>query len=159
MSGRLSNGHRQRLSNGHRQRWLGRVTAILAVVILAPCLYGFSAKFAEFVATAQHDELGVFAILPVFNYTLASLGFVMLMIWAMFQGMFRDIEQPKYTMLEQEAMLDGELPDRDDEDDRGSDDGPDAPPFDDPDAGGSTRSEPTYEGERSRELVGAGQHD
>jgi hypothetical protein len=42
------------------------------------------------------------------NYLLASLGFFCLFLWAILHGMFRDIEQPKTTMLETERMLDEE---------------------------------------------------
>ena len=42
------------------------------------------------------------------NYLLASLGFFFLFCWAIYHGMFRDIEAPKYTMLENERMLDDE---------------------------------------------------
>ena len=42
------------------------------------------------------------------NYLLASLGFFFLFCWAIGHGMFRDIERPKYTMLENERRLDVE---------------------------------------------------
>ena len=50
----------------------------------------------------------MFAITPVVNYLLASLGFFCLFFWAIYQGMFRDIEAPKFTMLENERRLDEE---------------------------------------------------
>ena len=49
------------------------------------------------------DVDGVFAITPIVNYLLASLGFFFLFCWAIRHGMFRDIERPKYTMLENRA--------------------------------------------------------
>ncbi len=82
-------------------------TLILAVVILLPAAYGFGRKFYELVILTG-DEEGAFAIVPIANYLLASLGFAMLFVWAMFQGMFRDIEKPKETMLANEAKLDAE---------------------------------------------------
>jgi nitrogen fixation-related uncharacterized protein len=42
----------------------------------------------------------------VVNYLLASLGFFCLLMWAALNGMFRDLEQPKYNMLENERELD-----------------------------------------------------
>jgi hypothetical protein len=39
------------------------------------------------------------------NYLLASIGFLCMLIWAAANGMFRDIEQPKYRMLEVEEQL------------------------------------------------------
>ena len=40
------------------------------------------------------------------KYLLASLGFFCLLMWAALNGMFRDLEQPKYNMLENERELD-----------------------------------------------------
>ena len=43
------------------------------------------------------------------NYLLASAGFFCLLVWAAWNGMFRDIEKPKDEMLANEALLDREL--------------------------------------------------
>jgi hypothetical protein len=67
---------------------------LLALVILVPALLGFGKKFLEFLALIG-DEEGSFAVAPVLNYLLASLGFLLLFFWAIFHGMFRDIEKPK----------------------------------------------------------------
>jgi hypothetical protein len=88
-------------------RRLNTITTILAVFILLPACYGFGRKFYELVSLVG-DEEGSFAVMPVANYLLASLGFAMLFLWAMIHGMFRDIEQPKVTMMENEARLDAE---------------------------------------------------
>jgi hypothetical protein len=85
-----------------------RRTLVFALVILIPCLYGFGRKFAELVALVRGDVDGAFAITPVMNYLLASVGFFFLFCWAIAHGMFHDIEQPKRTMLENERMLDDE---------------------------------------------------
>lgn len=89
----------------HENRARSVATSILAVVILVPALYGFGSKFAEFLALVG-DEDGAFTVVPILNYLLASLGFLMLFGWAMLHGMFRDIEKPKYQMLETERTLD-----------------------------------------------------
>ncbi len=83
-------------------------TIVLALIILVPCLLGFGNKFKEFILLFRGDVDGVFAITPIMNYLLASLGFFCLFLWAILQGMFRDLEQPKKTMLENERMLDDE---------------------------------------------------
>lgn len=83
-------------------------TLILALVILIPSMLGFANKFREFIALFRGDVDGVFAISPILNYLLASLGFFCLFLWAILHGMFRDIEQPKRSMLETERMLDDE---------------------------------------------------
>lgn len=85
-----------------RRPW---VTGLLAVVILVPALVGFGKKFLEFLSLIGNEE-GSFAVAPVLNYLLASMGFLLLFGWAVLHGMFRDIEQPKVDMLRREALLD-----------------------------------------------------
>ncbi len=82
------------------------VTIVFGVVILVPCLMGFVVKFGELVALTKDPEDGGFAITPVINYLLASAGFFFLLLWAALNGMFRDLERPKYLMLENERELD-----------------------------------------------------
>ena len=77
-------------------------------MILVPSLLGFANKFREFILLYRGDVDGVFAITPIMNYLLASLGFFFLFCWAICHGMFRDLEGPKYAMLENERMLDEE---------------------------------------------------
>lgn len=90
--------------NGSRLRII--VNLLFAAAILLPSLWGFSMKFREFVLLARGDVEGVFAVTPVINYLLASMGFLLLFGWAAANGMFHDIEQPKRTMLETEQRLD-----------------------------------------------------
>jgi hypothetical protein len=79
---------------------------IMTVIILVPTMTGFVMKFIEFVHTFRSGSEGVFAITPMTNYLLASLGFLCLLVWATLNGMFHDVERPKYTMLETEKRLD-----------------------------------------------------
>lgn len=81
-------------------------TILFAIVILVPSCLGFANKFREFLLLYRGQVDGVFAITPIVNYLLASLGFFFLFCWAIGHGMFGDIEQPKYTMLENERRLD-----------------------------------------------------
>jgi len=83
-------------------------TIVFALVILIPSFLGFANKFREFLMIYRGEVDGVFAITPIVNYLLASLGFFFLFCWAIGHGMFRDIEQPKYTMLDNERRLDVE---------------------------------------------------
>jgi len=82
------------------------VMLAMALAVLVPCLLGFGTKFLEFIALYRGDSEGAFAISPILNYLLASFGFLLLFGWAALGGMFHDIEAPKYTMLENEALLD-----------------------------------------------------
>ncbi|MEI8368483.1 MAG: hypothetical protein WCJ31_08605 [Planctomycetia bacterium] len=87
-----------------RQAW---VTAAMAVLILIPSLYGFAGKFVEFVHIYRGTSGGEFAVAPILNYLLASAGFFCMLLWAAWNGMFRDVEKPKVDFLENEARLDG----------------------------------------------------
>ena len=82
------------------------VTLIFAVVILIPSMAGFVMKFMELIHLTQGEADGGFAITPVVNYLFASLGFFFLLLWAACNGMFQDLEKPKFTMLENEERLD-----------------------------------------------------
>jgi hypothetical protein len=82
------------------------ILLVMALAVLLPSLYGFGTKFLEFIALYRGDVEGAFAITPILNYLLASLGFACLFVWAALAGMFRDVEGPKWTMLENEALLD-----------------------------------------------------
>jgi hypothetical protein len=83
------------------------LTALLAVVILVPALIGFGTKFREFLALVRFEE-GAFTVVPILNYLLVGAGFLLLFLWAILHGMFRDIERPKFTMLANERRLDAQ---------------------------------------------------
>ena len=88
------------------------ITIVFGVLILIPSMLGFIMKFRELMtltklaALTEGSEDGGFAITPVINYLLASAGFFFLLLWAAVNGMFRDLEKPKYVMLENERELD-----------------------------------------------------
>jgi hypothetical protein len=85
----------------------GRLSTILfALLILTPCALAFGSKFKVLLLLAKGDAEGLFALSPIANYLLASLGFLCLFVFGIGQGMFRDIESPKRDMLEQERLLD-----------------------------------------------------
>lgn len=93
-------------------RWRSRATLLLAVVILVPSCWGFGSKFIEFIAIYRGEVDGAFAVAPILNYLFASMGFLLLFAWAARNGMFHDIERPKYWMLENEARLDHQAKNR-----------------------------------------------
>jgi hypothetical protein len=105
LSGAVKKGAtKKRLSNR------AAVTILLAVLILVPSMVGFVNKFVEFFNVSQESGAGLFAVAPMLNYILASLGFLCMLVWAAFNGMFHDIERPKFDMLENEALLNGGKP-------------------------------------------------
>ncbi|MCA9065501.1 MAG: cbb3-type cytochrome oxidase assembly protein [Planctomycetaceae bacterium] len=93
---------------GTRGHWVYTVPIIFLVLLVVPAGAGFVLKFRELVdlQSGQSGMDGGFAITPVVNYLLASLGFFFLLLWATLNGMFRDLEKPKYAMLENEWELD-----------------------------------------------------
>ncbi len=82
------------------------ITVVFGLIILIPSLLGFILKFGEMIALTDVVSDGGFAVTPVINYLLASTGFFFLLLWAACNGLFRDLEQPKYVMLENERKLD-----------------------------------------------------
>ena len=91
------------MTDRRKQFW---VTMAMAVLILIPSMYGFVGKFVEFVHIYRGSEGGGFAVAPIANYLLASAGFFCMLLWAAWNGMFRDVERPKIDMLENEMRLD-----------------------------------------------------
>ncbi len=88
-------------------RWRSLLFHVLAVsFFLVPAGVGFTVKYLDLLILFGAGEEGAFAIVPIMNYLLSSLGFFMLFFWAVRHGMFRDIEQTKYRMLETERDLD-----------------------------------------------------
>lgn len=75
------------------------------IVLIAGCFFCW--KFYDLVMVAMYVPDGAFAVTPIVNYLLAGLGFLCMLGWAGFNGMFHDIEQPKQTMLDNEHQLDG----------------------------------------------------
>lgn len=84
------------------------VNFLLGVPILLVSMIGFGLKFLELINLTQGETDGGFAVTPVVNYLLASAGFLCLLLAAALNGMFNDIEKPKYLMLENEKRLDAE---------------------------------------------------
>lgn len=82
------------------------VNFVIGVPILIVSMVGFGIKFLELINLTQGEADGGFAVTPVVNYMLASAGFLCLLLAAALNGMFNDIEKPKYLMLENEKRLD-----------------------------------------------------
>ena len=82
-------------------------TIFFLVVLLLPASIGFGIKLYEFMAVASGPTAeGTFMLVPVLNYFIVFMGMLCLLAWATTNGMFRDIEKPKYDMLETERELD-----------------------------------------------------
>jgi hypothetical protein len=88
---------------GRRQKWF---TIIFAIVIFIPCALGFGNKFVELVQLSHGDAEGRFAITPVVNYLLATLGFLCMFGWGALRGTFHNIEGAKQKMLDDDMRID-----------------------------------------------------
>jgi hypothetical protein len=88
-------------------QWRSFLFHVIAIAFfLVPAGVGFTVKYLDLLILFGSGEEGAFAIVPIMNYLLSSLGFFMLFFWAVRHGMFRAIEQAKRDMLEQERELD-----------------------------------------------------
>lgn len=78
----------------------------VAMVLTAGSAFIF--KLCEFYYTATTKGTQALAsfLIPVLNYLIVALGFASLFLWAYFSGQFRDIEAPKYRMLEMQREID-----------------------------------------------------
>jgi cbb3-type cytochrome oxidase maturation protein len=76
------------------------------VILVAGTAFIF--KLIEFVHTATTtgpDAMGSF-LMPVLTYLLVAAGYLLLFLWAYASGQFRDVEGPKYRMLEMQDEID-----------------------------------------------------
>ena len=81
------------------------ITGLTIAIFIVPAGVGFGNKFLELVYLAMHEEAS-FTIMPILNYLLASLAFFALFFWAVWHGMFHDVESPKMEMMDREHFLD-----------------------------------------------------
>ena len=86
-----------RTTTKSRTRTAYHVFFVLAVSC-AGCMFIF--KLFSFMKTIKKDELAGFAFDPLIVYGFVAMGFILLLAWAYLTGQFRDIESPKYEMLE-----------------------------------------------------------
>ena len=84
-------------TNQKRNRRLVHVFFVVAVTV-AGCMFTY--KLFSFLKTIRKDELAGFAFDPIIIYGMVAMGFLFLLFWAFLTGQFRDVERPKYDMLE-----------------------------------------------------------
>lgn len=70
----------------------------VSAVFVAGCMFTY--KLFAFLTTIRKDELAGFAFDPIVIYGIVAFGFFCMLLWAFLTGQFRDIERPKYEMLE-----------------------------------------------------------
>lgn len=95
--------HPHRLSTTHKfLLW------IFFLGLFVPGGVGFIQKLILFIKSFHDSQEGGFTILPVLTYLIVAAGMMLLFFWAVSHGMFRNIEEPKFTQLDLERQLDEE---------------------------------------------------
>jgi len=89
------------------RRPTARTVAVVgfAAAILLIAGFGFIYKMTEFALTIVKDDIEGFGAVAVAIYLIGILPIVFITLWAILTGRFRDIERPKYRMLELNADL------------------------------------------------------
>jgi O-antigen/teichoic acid export membrane protein len=79
-------------------------TAVIALstVVVLMAAAGFAYKMAEFAETILKDDLHGFGVSAIVTYLIGMFALLFLNVWAFLRGYFRDLEGPKYRMLEME---------------------------------------------------------
>jgi hypothetical protein len=86
----------------------GKTLVVFALTIGVMVFAGlaFVYKMAEFAMTMVGDEVIGFGAVAVATYLLGMLPLLLLTLWAVATGRFRDIERPKFRMLELQDEID-----------------------------------------------------
>jgi len=86
-------------------RWFMWIFGPLVIVVAGTAFIFKLIEFITVATTEGPDAMGTFLI-PVMNYLLVAAGFLCLFLWAYFTGQYRDVEAPKYRMLEMQHEID-----------------------------------------------------
>ncbi|MBU6282503.1 hypothetical protein KGQ64_09705 [bacterium] len=89
----------------------GLVLFLLTVAVMFVAGGAFFYKMTEFVVTMARGDVEGFGAVAVATYVVGMLPLLLLTIWAVLSGHFRDVERPKFRMLELDAEIErgGEL--------------------------------------------------
>jgi len=81
---------------------------LFSAILLVTAGSAFIMKLIDFIITATTDGANALAsfLIPVLNYLLVATGFVCLFLWAWVKGHFRNVEAPKYRMLQMQRQID-----------------------------------------------------
>ena len=80
---------------------IGLIVFCSAVLIVSATAFIY--KLTEFSMTIVRDGLEGFGIVAVSVYLVGLVGLLLLNLWAWSKGYFRNLEAPKFRMLEMEA--------------------------------------------------------
>jgi hypothetical protein len=101
ISGRKEGGGGSARARRQRRRAVRQLTVMLfAVLVLTVAGLAFVYKMTEFAMTIVKDEVEGFGAVAISLYLLGLLPIIFLTLWAVLTGRFRDIERPKFRLLE-----------------------------------------------------------
>jgi hypothetical protein len=87
------------------------VVFAFAVAVMVVAGASFVYKMTEFAVTIVRDDVEGFGAVAVATYLIGMLPLVFVTLWAVLTGKFRDIERPKFRLLEIDREIErgGEL--------------------------------------------------
>ncbi|HZR82717.1 MAG TPA: hypothetical protein VFD92_16605 [Candidatus Binatia bacterium] len=91
----------------------GIVLFAMTIAVMFIAGGAFFYKMTEFVVTMARGDIEGFGAASVATYLIGMLPLMFLTLWAVLTGRFRDIERPKFRMLELDREIErgGELDD------------------------------------------------
>jgi hypothetical protein len=78
----------------------GVIIFAFAIGVFVVAGLGFAYKMAEFAVTIAKDDVEGFGAVAVSIYLVGMIPIVLITLWAIVTGRFRDIERPKIRMFE-----------------------------------------------------------
>lgn len=87
------------------------VVFAFAIAVMVVAGTSFVYKMTEFAVTIVRDDVEGFGAVAVATYLIGMLPLVFVTLWAVLTGKFRDIERPKFRLLEIDREIErgGEL--------------------------------------------------
>ena len=87
------------------------VVFAFAIIVMVVAGTSFVYKMTEFAMTIVKDDVEGFGAVAVATYLIGMLPIVFVTLWAVLSGKFRDIERPKFRLLELDREIErgGEL--------------------------------------------------
>ena len=91
----------------YKPKLRNRPLLVFQWVVIIVAGTGFSYKFVEFTYSIfkTGNELVQFAVTPIVMYACVAIGFLMMFLWTVVRGDYKDIERPKYRLFEREVEL------------------------------------------------------
>ncbi len=87
-----------------------RFTLVFFLAAMGLAGVGFSVKLVEFADDLTASSGLAFAGAHLLTYGLVASGFLALLALCFFAGHFKDVEEPKFDLLEKERRYDAGLP-------------------------------------------------